>query len=147
VNSRVPVVAQWVKDLALLQAGTLVTDMAWWLVLCWLWLGLAAAALIWPLAWELSYAVGVAVKRKKNVSSALPRTYLFFCSYCFTQQWNLLNYINPPFPFILCSWIYFYFYWKTFSKSIFKENSFMVNLLRSKISKNIFTVSLIYMMF
>ena len=33
-----------------------------------LWCRLAAAAPIHPLAWELPYAVGVAVKRKKNIT-------------------------------------------------------------------------------
>ena len=32
----------------------------------WLWHRLAAAALIQPLAWELPYAAGVALKRKKG---------------------------------------------------------------------------------
>ena len=41
--------AQWVKDLV-------------WL---WLWCRLEAAALIQPLAWELSYTVGVALKKQK----------------------------------------------------------------------------------
>ena len=36
------------------------------LTLLWLWARLAAAALIQPLAWELSYAVGAALKRKKR---------------------------------------------------------------------------------
>ena len=35
-------------------------------VLLWLWCGLAAAALIRPLAWELPYAVGTALKRKEK---------------------------------------------------------------------------------
>ena len=34
-------------------------------VLLWLWHRLAATALIQPLAWELLYAVGVALKSKK----------------------------------------------------------------------------------
>ena len=34
--------------------------------LLWLWCRPAAAVLIQPLAWELSYAAGVAVKRKKR---------------------------------------------------------------------------------
>ena len=41
---------QWVKDLVLL----------------WLWCRPAAKAQIRPLAWELAYATGVALKRKKN---------------------------------------------------------------------------------
>ena len=36
------------------------------LVLLWLWHGPASAAPIWPLAWEFSYAKGVALKRKKK---------------------------------------------------------------------------------
>ena len=36
------------------------------LVLLWLWCRLTAAALIQPLAWELAYAVGAALKRKKR---------------------------------------------------------------------------------
>ena len=35
--------------------------------LLWLWGKLAAAAPIQPLAWELPYAAGVALKRKKNI--------------------------------------------------------------------------------
>ena len=36
------------------------------LALLWLWCRLAAAALIQPLVWELPYAAGVALKRKKK---------------------------------------------------------------------------------
>ena len=36
------------------------------LALLWLWCGLAAVALIQPLAWELSYAIGAALKKKKE---------------------------------------------------------------------------------
>ena len=37
-----------------------------YLTLLWLWCRLAAAALIQPLAWELSYAIGEALKRKRK---------------------------------------------------------------------------------
>ena len=47
----IPDLAQWVKDLAFL----------------WLWCTLAAAAPIPPLAWELLYALGAALKEKKNL--------------------------------------------------------------------------------
>ena len=36
------------------------------LMLLWLWYRLAAVAVIRPLAWELPYAVGAALKRKKK---------------------------------------------------------------------------------
>ena len=46
----IPGLAQWVKDPRLL----------------WLWCRLAAVALIRPLAWEPPYALGVALKSKKQ---------------------------------------------------------------------------------
>ena len=45
-----PGLAHWVKDLALL----------------WLWYRPEATAPIWPVAWELPYAVGAALKKKKK---------------------------------------------------------------------------------
>ena len=48
VTHSIPGLTQWVKDLALL----------------WLWCRLAATALIQPLAWEHSHAIGVAQKNK-----------------------------------------------------------------------------------
>ena len=44
-----PGLAQWIRDLVLL----------------WLWCRQAAVALIHPLAWELPYAVGTAIKKTK----------------------------------------------------------------------------------
>ena len=58
----IPDLTQWVKDLALPWAVVQVKD--WDLVL--LWLMLAAKTLILPLAWELSYATAVALKRRQN---------------------------------------------------------------------------------
>ena len=53
VAGSVPALAQWIGDPLLL----------------WLWCRLASAALIRPLAWELPYAAGVALKRgKKKIS-------------------------------------------------------------------------------
>ena len=37
------------------------------LALQWLWHRPAAAALIWPLAWELLYAAGVVLKNQKKI--------------------------------------------------------------------------------
>ena len=47
----IPGLAQWVKDPPLL----------------WLWYRLAATAPFGPLAWELPYAMGVALKKKKKI--------------------------------------------------------------------------------
>ena len=41
------------------------------LVCLWLWHILAATALIQPLAWELPYAVGVALQRKKETDNEI----------------------------------------------------------------------------
>ena len=62
-------VAQWVTNPTSLYEDTgldqWVKDLAWlWL---WLWRRLAAVVLIPPLAWELPYAAGVALKREKNL--------------------------------------------------------------------------------
>ena len=42
------------------------------LVLLWLWYRQAAAAPIGPVAWELPYAAGVALKGKKQTNNAPP---------------------------------------------------------------------------
>ena len=65
VQSQASIRIGWVKDTTLRQAAVIVdharsSD----LVLLWLWL--AAAALIQPLAWELPYAMSAALKRKTN---------------------------------------------------------------------------------
>ena len=57
----IPGSAQWVKDPALL----------------WLWSRPAAVAPIQPLTWELLYAMGVALKRKKITTPVPPRTPCF----------------------------------------------------------------------
>ena len=58
----IPGLNQWVKDLALLQAATWVTDVARIPTLLWLWHRPAAAAPIRPLTWELLYTTGAALK-------------------------------------------------------------------------------------
>ena len=53
-----------------------ITGLTQWVrdpVLLWMWCRPAAVALIWPLAWELPYAAGVALKSvKKNLSYYSP---------------------------------------------------------------------------
>ena len=58
---------QWVEDLAVVSCGVgrrRVLDLA----LLWLWLRLAATALIPPLACEPPYALGATLKKKKDSS-------------------------------------------------------------------------------
>ena len=61
----IPGLAQWIKDPALL----------------WLWCRPAAAAPIRPLAWELPYAMGVALKKKKKEGKERKKKQLFFFSW------------------------------------------------------------------
>ena len=69
----IPGLAQWVKDLGLDP------------ILLWLWCRPAATAPIWPLAWELPYTVGAALKRQKQreklcwLTSCSTICYLMFC--------------------------------------------------------------------
>ena len=62
----IPDLTQWVKDLVLPWAAVWVTDTAQILCSCGYGIGLAAAALIQPLAQELQYAVSVALKRERE---------------------------------------------------------------------------------
>ena len=55
VMGSIPGLTQWVKDLVVL----------------WLWCRLAAVAPIRPLAWELLYAMGVALKKQKKKKKSL----------------------------------------------------------------------------
>ena len=84
--SEVPIVAQWVRNPArIYEEESLIPGLTQWvkgsstavscgvvhrcgsdLVLLWLWRRPAAAAPIWPLAWELPYATGLALKRQKK---------------------------------------------------------------------------------
>ena len=54
------------KDLALPQAASVDCGCSSDLALLWLWCRPAAAAPVGPLAWELKYATGVALKKKKE---------------------------------------------------------------------------------
>ena len=63
----IPSLTQWVKDPVLPQSMAWVTDVAQIQCHCTVWYRPAAAALIRPLAWELLYTVGVALKRKKYI--------------------------------------------------------------------------------
>ena len=59
----IPGLNQWVKDLVLPQGVGHRCGLD--LALPWLWCRLAVAARIRPLAWELPYTAGAALKRKK----------------------------------------------------------------------------------
>ena len=67
----IPGFAQWIKDPALLTPVVWVADTVQDLALLWLWCRPAAEAPIQPLGWELPYAMGVALKKKKKEGSIL----------------------------------------------------------------------------
>ena len=99
-------IALWVKDLVLPWAVVWVIDQAW----IWLWLSLAAAALIWPLAWELPYAAGVALKRKKSDCKQYEKVYkefirsrnisgtdlIYIIAFNIISAWKLLCILQGP---------------------------------------------------
>ena len=69
--------------------------------LLWLWCRLAAAALIKPLAWEPPYAVGMALKskrekneRKRNVSLCFPVNCQYLLSaLCLLIPYNVISFV------------------------------------------------------
>ena len=81
VVGSIPGLFQWVKDLAV-SCGVghrcrLVPS------LLWLWHRLAVLAPIWPLAWELPYATGSALKKKKilqKIQKVLRNKIWIFCA-------------------------------------------------------------------
>ena len=62
----IPGLAQWVKDPAVATSCRVCCRCSWDLALLWLCCSLAGASLIQPLAWELPFATGEALKRKKR---------------------------------------------------------------------------------
>ena len=62
----IPSLAQWVKDLALLQARVQVTDKAQILCCCGCGIGWSSNLTPSLLAWKLQYATGVALKRRQK---------------------------------------------------------------------------------
>ena len=62
----IPGFAQWVKDLAFAVSCGVGFRRGSDPALLWPWCRLVATALVRPLAWEPSYAVGMALKRKKE---------------------------------------------------------------------------------
>ena len=59
----IPALAQWVKGSGVVVSFSVGHRRGLYLALLWLWQRPAAAALIQPLAWELSYTTPVALKR------------------------------------------------------------------------------------
>ena len=59
------------------------------LLLMWLWRRPAAAAPLQPLAWELPYATGAAIKQTKNYGGDAASGGLISCSNCATLVWDV----------------------------------------------------------
>ena len=66
VAGSIPGLAQWVKGSSIAVSCGVGRRHSWDLALLWLWRRPAAAAPITPLAWELPYATGAALKGQKT---------------------------------------------------------------------------------
>ena len=62
----IPGLTQWVKGSGVAMSCGVCHGHSSDLALLWLWQRLAAASLIGPLAWEVPYAAGAALKRQKK---------------------------------------------------------------------------------
>ena len=62
----IPGLTQWVQGLDVAASCSTDCRLCLDLALLWLWHRPAVAVLIWPLAWELPYAAGAAIKKKKH---------------------------------------------------------------------------------
>ena len=65
-SGSIPGLAQWVKESSVAVSCGVGCRCSWDPVLLWLWHRLAAIAPTRPLAWELPYAMGEALKRQKT---------------------------------------------------------------------------------
>ena len=78
------------------------------LALLWLWCRSAAAALIQPLAWELPYATGVILKRKKKAFFTGERTHEWPRVVRVLTGWraahNPHRFLYPPLPGLTAAW-------------------------------------------
>ena len=63
----IPGRAQWAKGSGIAMSSGIGHRCSSDLVLMWLWHRLSAAALIQPLAWELPYAAGAALKKQNRI--------------------------------------------------------------------------------
>ena len=70
-SSLIPGLTQWVKGSAVAVSCGIGCRYSLDPVLLWLWSRLASTALIQPLAWELPYAVGAALKKDKKKKKEL----------------------------------------------------------------------------
>ena len=63
----IPGLAQWVKASGIAISCSVGHRCSWDPALLWLWHRLIAVAMILPLAWELPYATGAALRRKNHL--------------------------------------------------------------------------------
>ena len=78
--------------------------------LLWLWCRLEATALFQPLAWELPYAMGMALKRqnkKQKTQQIHEKTFHFLgCSECCSGKGNLTTFLLLPFSFLFIFYLF-----------------------------------------
>ena len=81
----IPGLAQWAKGLDIaLSCGVCRSSLD--LALLWLWHGPAATAPIQPLAWELPYTMGEALKRQKRKRKKTKKQKNQALNLCYTQK-------------------------------------------------------------
>ena len=71
----IPGLAQWVKGSSVALSCSVDRRRGWDLAFLRLWCRPVATASLWPLAWEIPYAVGVALKRQNKQTKTVPNAW------------------------------------------------------------------------
>ena len=88
----IPGLAHWVEGSSIAMSYSVGRGCSLDLVLLWLWCRLAATAPIWPLAWELPYAMGVGPKKAKKKKKILrSRRSCLTCVCSSSCVWQTVN--------------------------------------------------------
>ena len=106
--------------------------------LLWLWCRPAATALIRPLAWELTYATGVALNTHTQIHIPSLKTYLFLPKDCWDKnQWNSVEFSKTSLNALFSDWLHYKK--KRLGKKKLKEIKYLLKVTLLEMTGEIWT--------